>query len=53
MLKDLQLLDLTAYEQKQLLFLAGVAKSVFGQANSAGHGREDFAAVFAYLDKLG
>ncbi len=53
MLKDLQLLDVTAYEQKQPLFLAGVAKSVFGQAYSAGHGREDFAAVFDYLEKLG
>jgi 3-hydroxyisobutyrate dehydrogenase/glyoxylate/succinic semialdehyde reductase len=52
MLKDLQLLDVTAYEQKQPLFLAGLAKSVFGQANSAGHGRDDFAAVFDYLQKL-
>lgn len=51
MLKDLHLLDLTAYEQKQPLFLAGLAKSVYGQANSAGHGRDDFAAVFDYLAK--
>ena len=53
MLKDLQLLDVTAYEQKQPLFLAGLAKSVYGQANSAGHGRDDFAAVFKYLEELG
>ncbi|WP_417566557.1 NAD(P)-dependent oxidoreductase [Marinobacter sp.] len=53
MLKDLQLLDVTAYEQKQPLFLAGLAKSVYGQANRAGHGRDDFAAVFDYLEKLG
>jgi 3-hydroxyisobutyrate dehydrogenase/glyoxylate/succinic semialdehyde reductase len=53
MLKDLQLLDVTAYEQKQPLFLAGLAKSVYGQANRAGHGRDDFAAVFDYLAKLG
>jgi len=53
MLKDLHLLDLTAYEEKQPLFLAGLAKSVYGQANSAGHGRDDFAAVFDYLQKLG
>ncbi|TYC57644.1 NAD(P)-dependent oxidoreductase [Marinobacter sp. BW6] len=52
MLKDLHLLDLTAYEERQPLFLAGLAKSVFGQANSAGHGRDDFAAVFDYLGKL-
>lgn len=52
MLKDLQLLDVTAYEQKQPLFLAGVAKSVFGQANRSGHERDDFAAVFEYLEKL-
>ena len=53
MLKDLQLLDMTAYEQQQPLFLAGLAKSVYGQANSAGHGRDDFAAVFDYLNKPG
>jgi len=52
MLKDLQLLDVTAYEQKQPMFLASLAKSVFGQANNAGHGRDDFAAVFDYLEKL-
>ncbi|MCK2182808.1 NAD(P)-dependent oxidoreductase [Halomonas getboli] len=51
MLKDLHLLDVTAYEQQQPLFLAGLAKSLYGQASSAGHGREDFAAVFDYLDK--
>jgi len=52
MLKDLHLLDLTAYEERQPLFLAGLAKSVYGQANSAGHGRDDFAGVFDYLEKL-
>ncbi|NMT64424.1 NAD(P)-dependent oxidoreductase [Marinobacter orientalis] len=51
MLKDLHLLDVTAYEHKQPLFLASLAKSVYGQANSAGHGRDDFASVFKYLDK--
>lgn len=53
MLKDLQLLDVTAYEQQQPLFLAGLAKSVYGQANSAGRGRDDFAAVFDFLQKPG
>ena len=52
MLKDLQLLDVTAYEHKQPLFLASLAKSVYGQANNAGRGRDDFAAVFEYLEKL-
>lgn len=52
MLKDLHLLDVTAYEQKQPLFLASLAKSVYGQANNTGHGRDDFAAVFDYLEKL-
>lgn len=52
MLKDLHLLDLTAYEEKQPLFLAGLAKSIYGQANNAGHERDDFAAVFDYLGKL-
>ncbi len=53
MLKDLQLLDVTAYEEKQPLFLAGLAKSIYAQANSAGHGRDDFSAVFEYLEKRG
>lgn len=53
MLKDLHLLDVTAYEQNQPLFLAGLAKSVYGQANNAGHGRDDFAAVFDYLKNHG
>lgn len=53
MLKDLHLLDVTAYEQKQPLFLAGLAKSVYGQANRAGHGRDDFSSVFEYLAKPG
>lgn len=51
MVKDLQLLDVTAYEQQQPMFLAGLAKSVYGQANSAGRGRDDFAAVFEFLEK--
>ena len=52
MLKDLHLLDLTAFEEKQPLFLAGLAKSIYGQASSAGLGRDDFAAVFDYLGRL-
>ncbi|GAA5175739.1 MULTISPECIES: NAD(P)-dependent oxidoreductase [Halomonadaceae] len=47
--KDLQLLDLTAYEQNQPLYLASLAKSLYGSAKAAGHGRDDFAAIHAYL----
>ncbi len=47
--KDLQLLDLTAYEQDQPLYLANLAKSLYGSAKAAGHGRDDFAAIHAYL----
>ncbi len=47
--KDLQLLDLTAYEQNQPLYLANLAKSLYGSAKAAGHGRDDFAAIHAYL----
>lgn len=53
MLKDLHLLDTTAWEQEQPLFMAGLAKSIFAQANNAGLAREDFAAVFDYLEKRG
>lgn len=51
MLKDLHLLDTTAREQEQPLFLAGLARSIFGQANNAGLARDDFSAVFDYLEK--
>ncbi|MDR9439760.1 MAG: NAD(P)-dependent oxidoreductase [Halomonas sp.] len=47
--KDLHLLDLTAYEQNQPLYLATLAKSLYGSAKAAGHGRDDFAAIHAYL----
>lgn len=48
--KDLHLLDLTAYEENQPLFMAGLAKSVYGQASAAGRGRDDFAAIYDFLD---
>ncbi len=48
--KDLHLLDLTAYEENQPLFMAGLAKAVYGRANAAGHGRDDFAAIYDFLD---
>nr|WP_181550175.1 NAD(P)-dependent oxidoreductase [Desulfosalsimonas propionicica] len=49
--KDLHLVDITAYEENQPLFLAGLAKQIYGRAKAAGHGRKDFAAVHEFLDK--
>lgn len=48
--KDLHLLEQTAYEQNQPMYLANLAKTVFGSAKQAGRGREDFAAVFDFLN---
>lgn len=48
--KDLHLLDLTAYEENQPLFMAGLAKAVYGRASAAGRGRDDFAAIYDFLD---
>ncbi|MCB0629590.1 MAG: NAD(P)-dependent oxidoreductase [Saprospiraceae bacterium] len=47
--KDLHLVTLTAYQHGQPLFLANLAKELFAGAEAAGLGREDFAAVYAYL----
>ncbi|TDO16499.1 MULTISPECIES: NAD(P)-dependent oxidoreductase [Halomonas] len=48
--KDLHLLDLTAYEENQPLFLASLAKAVYGRATAHGRGRDDFAAIYDFLD---
>ncbi|MHB0775965.1 NAD(P)-dependent oxidoreductase [Halomonas sp. WWR20] len=48
--KDLHLLELTAYEQNQPLYLANLAKELYASAKAAGHGRDDFAAIHAFLD---
>ncbi|MBW4934074.1 NAD(P)-dependent oxidoreductase [Marinobacter sp. F4206] len=47
--KDLHLLEQTAYEEDQPMFLASLAKTVYGSAKQSGYGREDFAAVFDFL----
>ena len=47
--KDLHLLEETAYEENQPMFLASLAKTVYGSAQQSGYGREDFAAVFEFL----
>lgn len=47
--KDLHLASVTAYEYGQSLYLANTAKEVFADAQAAGWGRKDFAAIHAYL----
>ncbi|MEM1358120.1 MAG: NAD(P)-dependent oxidoreductase, partial [Bacteroidota bacterium] len=49
MQKDLHLASVTAYEVGQPLYLANIAKELFAGATQAGLGREDFAAIHAYL----
>lgn len=50
MLKDLHLLEKTAYEHRQPLFMSSVAKALYASADAAGHGRDDFSALHAFLD---
>lgn len=50
MYKDLHLAALTAYEHQQPLYLANLAKELYGRAAQAGLGREDFAAVHRVLE---
>ncbi len=49
--KDLHLLEQTAYEVGQPLYLANLAKEVYGSASSSGWGRKDFASVFEFLNR--
>ncbi len=48
--KDLHLAALTAYENDQPLYLVNLAKELFADAQKAGMGRLDFAAIHAYLE---
>lgn len=50
MYKDLHLLELTAYEEGQPLYLASTAKALYGSATASGKGREDFSAIHAFLN---
>lgn len=50
MYKDLHLVTLTAYEHDQPLYLANLVKELYGNAKRAGLGREDFAAIYRFLD---
>lgn len=47
--KDLHLAALTAYEHQQPLYLANLAKELYGRAVKNGMGRQDFAAVHQAL----
>lgn len=49
--KDLHLAALTAYENNQPLPLANAAKELYAKAKQSGLGREDFAAIYKFLDK--
>ena len=49
MYKDLHLAALTAYEHQQPLYLANLAKELYGRAVQNGLGRQDFAAVHQEL----
>ncbi len=49
MQKDLHLASLCAYEYDQPLSMTNAAKEIYLGAKKAGYGRNDFAAVYAYL----
>ncbi|MGB8714603.1 MAG: NAD(P)-dependent oxidoreductase [Onishia taeanensis] len=49
--KDLHLLEQTAHEADQPLYLASLAKSLYGSAKQAGRGRDDFSAIHAFLGR--
>ena len=47
--KDLHLAAITAYEHKQPLYLANLAKELYTHATQSGLGRADFAAIHQFL----
>lgn len=49
--KDLDLIELTAYENNQSLSLVNIAKEFYAKAKQNGLGREDFAAIYKFLNK--
>ncbi|MGM0417856.1 MAG: NAD(P)-dependent oxidoreductase [Thermodesulfobacteriota bacterium] len=50
MLKDLHLLDITAYEKDHPLYLGSIAKQLYSDAKAQGLGRKDFASIFSFLE---
>jgi 3-hydroxyisobutyrate dehydrogenase-like beta-hydroxyacid dehydrogenase len=51
MQKDLQLVDITAFENKISLPLSNIAKEIYGLAIKNGFGEKDFSAVYNFLKK--
>ena len=49
MQKDLQLVNITAFENKIPLPLSNIAKEVYGLAIKSGLGKKDFSAVYEFL----
>jgi 3-hydroxyisobutyrate dehydrogenase-like beta-hydroxyacid dehydrogenase len=47
--KDLHLVALSAYEKGVALPATNAAKEIFSQANQAGLGEKDFAAIFDHI----
>ena len=51
MQKDMHLVAKTAYENDMPMYMANLAKELFAGAKRDGMGREDFSAIFRYLEK--
>ena len=51
MQKDLQLVDITAFENKISLPLSNIAKEVYGLAIKNGLGEKDFSAIYEFLKR--
>ncbi|MFZ0452192.1 MAG: NAD(P)-dependent oxidoreductase [Ignavibacteriaceae bacterium] len=51
MQKDLQLVDITAFENKISLPLSNIAKEIYGLAIKNGLGEKDFSAVYEFLKR--
>lgn len=49
--KDLHLASLSAYEVGQPIYLANLTKEIFGAANNKGLNRDDFSAIYRYLNE--
>jgi 3-hydroxyisobutyrate dehydrogenase/glyoxylate/succinic semialdehyde reductase len=50
MLKDLHLLDITAYEKNHPLYLGSAVKQLYAGAKSKGMARKDFSSIFSFLE---
>ncbi len=51
MQKDLQLVNITAFENKISLPLSNIAKEIYGLAIKNGLGEKDFSAIYKFLNK--